>query len=251
MAGMKLRKQRTTNAGRKFPAWQDWWAFTELVIVLAITMPLYNGWSLPDGVLRWLWGRPVPTDEILAGLLLGGFNAAVVLVVIRLSGEPWVEFGITKLNGSIDILHGCFTFIISYFLGIAGVDIFLEILKDAFGRKVADQLSQQSWDAYAQAPTGFLALLGLSIMIGVSEELWARGYLLRRLEHITSRPGLSVLVSAVIFGCAHSNGGIVLVWNGFLTGLVLGAAFVFTRSLWPSVIAHVMLDFVALVNLPR
>jgi membrane protease YdiL (CAAX protease family) len=228
-----------------------WRPLIDIVIVLAITLPQYDGWILPDRIMRWFAGRPFPGDDNLASFVLMWINVAVVLILIRLSGEPWAKFGIKRLNASVDILSGCLTCIISYVVCIAGVDVFLDLMKDAFGERLMERLSQESLDAHALGPSGLLTILGLSITVGLSEELVTRGFLLTRLEKVTSRPWLSVLLSSIIFGCAHANGGIVLVWNAFLCGLVLGASFVLTRSLWPPVIAHVMLDITAMLHLAR
>ena len=64
------------------------------------------------------------------------------------------------------------------------------------------------------------------------------------LERLLHSSWKSVLVSAAIFGLLHWYRGAILIWNAFLIGLIYGTAFVWTRRLWPIVMAQRALRFV-------
>lgn len=62
-------------------------------------------------------------------------------------------------------------------------------------------------------------------------------------------PGLvpAVIASAVVFGLAHGQFGWTNVGSAAGHGLMFGALAVWTKSLWPSIVAHTLFDAVALL----
>jgi uncharacterized protein len=86
----------------------------------------------------------------------------------------------------------------------------------------------------------------LLTMIAMSEELIFRGYVLRNLMKSFSK-WLALPISAALFTIVHySNEGIPLlgIINTFLGGLVLGIAFIITRSLWLPIFFHLSWNFI-------
>ena len=88
-------------------------------------------------------------------------------------------------------------------------------------------------------------LLGfvVTVVAPVCEEIQFRGYILRQLDAITRSPGMAIVVQAVFFVMMHGSGQGV---SGYLTRFTYGVAFglvaTWRKSLWPSVIAHSLLD---------
>lgn len=88
--------------------------------------------------------------------------------------------------------------------------------------------------------------LGLIGMIAISEELIFRGYVLKNLMKSFNK-WVALSISAVLFSIVHySNIGIpaVGVLNSFLGGLVLGIAYIITRSLWLPIFFHFSWNFI-------
>lgn len=80
----------------------------------------------------------------------------------------------------------------------------------------------------------------------IGEELLVRGYLLYRLEALAN-VYVAVVAQAVIFALAHLYQGWMGVINIFVLALVFGVVFVRCgRSLWPLIVAHGLIDTVAL-----
>ncbi len=94
-----------------------------------------------------------------------------------------------------------------------------------------------------------LAIIYLSVSGGVIEEVYFRG-LLRYLW--VSRFGKSrhqlgfIMISALLFGLAHWEGGLTkIVWT-FLWGVIAARLLIWAGNLWPLIIAHVLTDLVYL-----
>ena len=81
-----------------------------------------------------------------------------------------------------------------------------------------------------------VAILVLAILPAVSEELFFRGAFLPLLRRATGSWHVAVFVSAVVFSAVHMDP------SGFITrtvlGLLLGAVFAITRSLWAPMLLH-------------
>ncbi|CAL9610139.1 hypothetical protein SUDANB121_05633 [Nocardiopsis dassonvillei] len=95
---------------------------------------------------------------------------------------------------------------------------------------------------------GVVALVGLMCTVAVMEELLFRGVLLRLLDELAG-PWTALGVSAVLFGAMHmANPGATL-WTGTAitveAGLMLGAAYLLTRSLWLPIGLHLGWNFAA------
>jgi hypothetical protein len=89
--------------------------------------------------------------------------------------------------------------------------------------------------------------LAISITAAFCEELTFRGFLITRVRAITKGGWfLPLVISSLAFGCGHSYqglGGFILLT---LLGLALGGLFLLTRSLWPVIIAHFIIDISAI-----
>ena len=86
---------------------------------------------------------------------------------------------------------------------------------------------------------------GLSVCAGFGEELAYRGYALSALAFATGSAVPALILTSVAFGILHSYQGLLGVVRTGVVGLMMGAVFVYTGSLWPTVFAHTLIDLVA------
>lgn len=97
---------------------------------------------------------------------------------------------------------------------------------------------------------GFVGALLMFIVVGISEELWARGYQLRNLAEGLNLPALGPrgalllawLLSSVVFGALHSlnpNATVTSTLFLMVAGLLLGLPFILTGELALSIGLHV------------
>jgi membrane protease YdiL (CAAX protease family) len=100
-----------------------------------------------------------------------------------------------------------------------------------------------------------------AIAIGATEELVFRGYLLQRLQELSSQPLVVVLLSAL----AHAFYKTALFASGYalhqvnladmlmytaLAGIALASVTLYTRSVWPAVLGHALFDLVVYGDAP-
>ncbi|HVT28327.1 MAG TPA: CPBP family glutamic-type intramembrane protease [Lacipirellulaceae bacterium] len=220
----------------------------EVLIVLALTSPFIGGRAVGTVVIRALGIPDTASTFYLAALLAYALDAAVVLMVMRLSREPWSTFGITELT-LVDFFTAGLICVADYLLTEPGNDIFHDLLTSIYGAPYVHRLIvAHRLVIHAHGFAGFVALLALAVSIGLKEELIARAYLIPRLERLLGSTFGSVVVSAVVFALLHWFRGAIIMWNAFLIGLIYGTAFVWTRRLWPVVIAHALTDFAVLLH---
>jgi hypothetical protein len=93
---------------------------------------------------------------------------------------------------------------------------------------------------------GAVATLGLMCAAAVAEELLFRGAALRILEELTGTRA-ALVVSAVVFGGLHLLNPGATVWGALAVavegGLMMGTAYVATRSLWLPIGVHLAWNF--------
>jgi membrane protease YdiL (CAAX protease family) len=81
-----------------------------------------------------------------------------------------------------------------------------------------------------------LNLLVVAVIPGIVEEMCFRGVLQRILIQLTKKPWLGIFIAAFIFSFLHFE------FQGFLPrlflGILLGAAYWYSGSLWTSILAH-------------
>lgn len=85
------------------------------------------------------------------------------------------------------------------------------------------------------------AFFGVSLTAGFCEELLFRGFLIWVLQPLVG-PWLAALLSALLFGAAHAYQGPAGVVRTGLFGLVFTAIVLLTRSLWPAIVLHAVID---------
>jgi membrane protease YdiL (CAAX protease family) len=221
----------------------------QMAIVLAISQPFFSPISLllsgsfspePANTFAraWLWS--VAYDVLVA---------ACVLLVMRWSGKRWSAYGLKRRKLAVDIVTGFLALYCAKAAATVGVDLLATLITDLQGEPYRGFAPlPSSWSEPPHGWTGVAALAVLSIVIGFSEELLYRGYLLSTLKDVLGSKFWSVLVSAAVFGAMHLGQDILTAWSAFLIGLVFGAFFVWTRRLWPLVIAHAMFDFMFLLR---
>ena len=99
--------------------------------------------------------------------------------------------------------------------------------------------------------TEFLPYCALAITAGVCEEFLYRGFAMAALHRLGIFPWAVVLLTAILFGFAHTYQGRSGVLGTGLMGVVLGLARMLTQNLIPVIIWHSAVDLVAGIAGPR
>jgi len=91
----------------------------------------------------------------------------------------------------------------------------------------------------------FLNLLIVAVFAGVGEELFIRGVLQRLFIKMFKNPWAGILVAAFIFSVIHFQFyGFI---PRFILGILLGAIYWYSGSLWPAIVAHFAYDAFAVI----
>jgi len=102
----------------------------------------------------------------------------------------------------------------------------------------------------AQWLTGGLSawtLLAMMLFVGYYEEVLARGLILERCQILFQARWPAVVVSSLLFGLGHAYQGWFGVVQTALIGMVFATLVLRWGRLWPVIIAHGLINFVALM----
>jgi membrane protease YdiL (CAAX protease family) len=127
-------------------------------------------------------------------------------------------------------------------LTLAGFWVISQVLLPALHLEVGSTLERLQ-----AAPTWWL--VASSIRAGVSEEILFRGYPIPRLEAWTGSRAVALLLPLLVFTVAH-----VGPWNwthalfAAFGGAVFTVLYVWRRNLWTNMLAHALVDLVAILG---
>jgi membrane protease YdiL (CAAX protease family) len=124
---------------------------------------------------------------------------------------------------------------------ILAILLTLEVIVAVASYATGVHISSNVAAIFGSAPAWFLVFS--AIIAPINEEVFFRGFLV---------PRVGILASAAIFGLAHftynSTFGIEVI-AAFVFGLISGYVYKKTNSLYPSIIAHILLNSISLLIL--
>ncbi len=220
--------------------------FFEIVILFAIAFPII-----------WLAAPLAGDDPLKRQAVVWAANIVMLMTTwlgLRLRGQGWEHFGLTlRFQGwrvaALTILKSVAVF----FIAMAGFVIGSIIMANVDG---APQSANLSGYDYLRGNVGLfaLALVGVYIVSSFGEEAIYRAFLINRLAEIGGESKWAIrgaiLVSAIIFGLAHFDWGLVGVVQTAFMGLGLGFSYlILKRKLWALVLAHTYLDTILLTQM--
>ena len=103
------------------------------------------------------------------------------------------------------------------------------------------------WERMEGAPLSMAAIVAVSIVNPIFEEVFVCGYVIRALQR-TRSVAFAVNVSVAIRVSYHLYQGAIGALGVVVAGLILGWWFARKGRLWPVIIAHGLMDLVALLG---
>lgn len=214
-------------------------AWLEILLLLSIV----SGSGLAVGMLGELFAGGLPAPVLL--ILQGAVIILVLTLLLARAGQGWRDVGLHPMQrGDVGrallLLITCvganFLVLLIVFLTVPGpAHEHMNRLQD-IAAIVADGL-----------PLSVIA--STMLLVGVYEELTARGFLLARCLIAFDGVWAPVLVSSVLFGLGHIYQG----WIGVVQTTVIGVIFaVFTlrwATLWPAIMAHAAMNTLSVAAL--
>ncbi len=218
---------------------RSWMTYIALFILIAFPLSNLLATGDPADTIKLLAKFPI-VFYVTTMLFLWALFAMVYVAVWK-EGQTFRSIGFTGLRG-LHFMQG-FTFFLVSAVVLKGLEFILEGLGYHSIGEISlllpdDNLERIMW-------------IALSITAGVCEEAAFRGYFITRFREMTPKSWPSkvrwlapVALSALVFGLGHTYQGV----SGFVMitayGVMISLLFLYTRSIWPCVFAHFLLDFI-------
>ncbi len=132
------------------------------------------------------------------------------------------------------------------FLVLFAMEVTVSLLSAVSGTQISTNVNL----ILQGAPAWFLFFT--AIIAPIDEEIFFRGFLIKRFSSFFKSVGFAIIMSAFVFGILHasydSTFGIEII-AAFIFGILSGYVFTKLESLYPSMLAHMILNSVAIATL--
>ncbi|UNN05332.1 CPBP family intramembrane glutamic endopeptidase [Rhodococcus opacus] len=218
-------------------------------------------------LLGTLWAALLAPDQPLAAIL-GAliFFALAALMVKKASpigpawnvraefarGFRWLGFGLVRIRDRQVAVRAQLMWIVVIPTALALLDYHYlsELISEAFPVVDPAELAAQE-TRHANVKTLYGALAASFLGASLFEEIVFRGLPLivqRWRPHATILIAITAAASTALFALVHSDFGTGNVVSAFIGGVVYVALALYTRSLWPSIMAHGIYDAIIMVS---
>lgn len=203
------------------------------------------------GIILGLQALGAPLAEINTTVFNASYNAfTYALMVAMVIGLPWLikkykttreELGLKAPGWELAIWElllapgSLIAYMILSAILIVGAQYLLPFI----------DLNQVQDTGFSQLVHGYeyaLAFLTLVVIAPIAEEVLFRGYLLGKLRAYIPTWG-AVLIVSLLFAAVHGAWNVGI--DVFALSIVLCLLRIFTKNLWPSIILHMMKNFIA------
>ncbi|MBX4151810.1 MULTISPECIES: CPBP family intramembrane glutamic endopeptidase [Paenibacillus] len=211
---VSANKESLQNGG-KLSAWSTFWRFP-IVWMLAGAV----GIVVIDTLFRQLTERVDGVISLVLTLVMG----LLAILVYKLTLTYLARRATPEIAGQragIETLLGVLTGTIF----IAGT-VFIIMALGGYSFQ---------WASSANAGSVLLSTIGAALGAAIVEELIFRGLMLQAIDKLGGTP-LALAITSLFFGVAHLGNAGATLWSAFAialeAGVLLGAAFLWRRSLW-------------------
>lgn len=220
--------------------------------IVGVPLWTFLGFILAQALIQGLYEILVASGVPLGVVSTTILNAAASAVVYALAlfiviGMPWLikrrpttreEIGLHKLPRWIDLLWAPAGYIV-YLIATS----YVSQLAQGFLTFVDyEQVQNTGFSDLVSRPEYILAFLSLVLIAPIAEEILFRGYLLGKLRKYAPL-WLSILITSALFGFVHGQWNVGI--DVFVLSIVLCLLRVYTGSLWPSIMLHMLKNAVA------
>jgi len=211
-----------------------------VAVGLALAAPEAAGRQLQD-VLTPEFMQQVMSQP--GALQLGVVVNCLIMLIAGVLGARYAADGAPGLANRLGFVAAHPLSVVMVCVGTLGVGSALDSVVYFLGLREAGSLGMlhEALGALSGLELA-VATVVLGVGPGLAEEVFFRGFMLRRL--LASEGALvSVVASSIAFGLFHFDG--VHTPTAAVLGLYLGLAVLYTGSLWPAVLAHTVNNSVA------
>lgn len=209
-------------------------------IGLGVLLTLFAGLaaSVLGGWLLSALGLPLISLALVQGVIV----LVGLQLLLRWRGESWRDLGLCAPQ-PVDVLRGLGALLLIFAVN-AALSLALQTLAPELLAEHQRRLGGVAEMLAGAVPLS--AVTGVMFFVGFYEELMARGWLLGRAMRLLSGRWPPVLLSSLLFGLGHGYQGAFGVAQTALIGVILALLYLRWRTLWPLIIAHGLLNTVAM-----
>ncbi len=210
-----------------------------VVLLLFVVQPIHGAFEYQYYAAQARAGRPVERIRLYQQTAFAEWLFLILLIAVWIDFErPVADLGFTPVGGrGFWIAAGLCVAAIAYFW------ISWRGLQKASAEEKLKHIESLG-DIQRFVPHTQKELhnfYGVSVTAGVVEEIIYRGFLIWYLGQYMP-VWAAVVLSSVAFGLAHSYQGVNGVLRVVLIGLVFGALYIVSGSIWLPIVAHALLD---------
>ena len=197
----------------------------------------------------------VITKELLVVQFFAIFLFPSLVFAYLADSKPLAFAGLKKPDRMNFILLGILVILFSYIMVSWLGEVNQTIVKNLLGKSARDWIEKGESDIdgtlqniLTMKNTGdlFIAILLVGVMAAVGEELFFRGILQRIFIQAFKSPWIGIVITAAIFSAVH--GQFLGFIPRFILGIVLGALYWYSGSLWPSMAGHFVFNGLQVVG---
>lgn len=215
-------------------------ALVDILLGVALTLIAGVAASALGGWLLARWQLPLLSLALVQGVVV----IAGVHALLRWRGEGWRALGLVPPR-LVDLPRalGALLLVFAVNAGLAGV---VQLLAPELLAGHQQRLGGVAQVMAAGVPMA--AVAAVMLFVGFYEEVLARGWLLGRSRRLLPGRWPPVLLSSVLFGLGHGYQGAFGVAQTAVIGVVLALLFLRWRTLWPLILAHGLLNTIAIAT---
>ena len=212
------------------PLWRRIVDFPLVAMIIAVALLAGTVWLAGNGIRQWpQWGIPDASRGMIAGLIVVGLVIAVYkLAICKLGEQPRDDLRSEHAGRDLALGLGGGALLFSVVTAIAALVGVYDIVGWGSTRSI------------------LYAAVMLGMIPGVVEEVLFRGILFRHFEDFGGTWFALALTSA-LFGVAHIFNDNATFFSSFAiaveAGILLGGAYMLTRSLWAPIGLHAAWNF--------
>lgn len=202
-----------------------------LFLGLAPLTPLLDLWASSSSTASWSAHEAAPYHALF--LVQVWLFAALSR---RFRGESWGALAMPRFRAGLDLCFGAFVFCAGY-----AITVFSSYLLVGLERAGLPLVHEGTGAPPVEGawPLVVIGLLGV-VCTSIGEELFYRGYLLKRLTQATGGAGNALVLSSLLFGLAHTYQGLSAPLSHAAWGFLLGVFVLVLGRVWPAAVAHVL-----------
>ena len=201
--------------------------------------------------------RLVGDDPFARQAVVWVANVAMLVTIwigLRIRGQTWEHLGLSfRFGGRRALVRSVLQSIVVLIAALAAF-VAGSVLTMSF--TAAPESADMSGYEYLHGnlPMLLLALAAVYLVSSFGEEVVYRGFLMTRLSEMGKGTrmawGTALVISAIVFGFAHFDWGVVGIVQTTFMGLALAASYLLVkRNLWVLILAHAYIDTLLLVQL--